>query len=242
MDNRLCTFLASQSGSPVDSWPQHGIDVRVSSQRTDMVRNRLLALSLRNSGGALVTGIERVVEAIRPIIEELSIAELFSPVGTDALRYAMSPGDAQSVIKEPDFVCAISSRESFRPTHATPNPVPLTGAEVTDAAHHLGITIPETDASTCSGLPQAFACRSSQEWVSIATIRWQDSRVAEISDVETKESHRRKGFGIAAVSAATDYILLQDRVAIYGTWQSNVPAWRMIHKLGFRLSHQIIYG
>ena len=61
---------------------------------------------------------------------------------------------------------------------------------------------------------------------------WKDGPVATFG-VGTEESCRGQGFGAAAVSATTKWILDQGEVAVYEAYADNIPSLRIARRLGF---------
>lgn len=227
-------------GFPLDSFPRSGIDLRVSHARTDRPGNLLLAHRLPGCDGALATAIPRIAEAVRPLLTEMSSAELFSPLGVAELRRALSEEDGRAILEQPGLDYAIASPEAFRPAAAGHRTVLLTGRDIPSVREEFSLRMGERDADPPEGLAWAFVGCSGNERVSIAVIRWDEGATAHIAIAGTKEPFRGRGYGRAAVSAATEYILAQGRVPIYGTIRSNIAALRMIRPLGYRLAFETI--
>ncbi len=238
MDGHIKAHLESKLGFPLSSFPETGIDVRVSPRRTDRPRNRLVVHRIAAGAGVLATGIERMVDAVGPVLHDLSPAELFSPFGIAELRRAMPEADRDSLLEDPGMDYTISGPDGFRPAatgHAT---LLLTDEDIPSAVEDGW----ESSASLPVGLARAFVCCHGDEWVSIAIIRWEKEPVGTIAIARTEDPYLRQGYGRAAVSAATEYILRQQRVASYGTVRGNIPALRMIRPLGYRLTYETIYA
>ncbi len=66
---------------------------------------------------------------------------------------------------------------------------------------------------------------------------WRDGPVATFG-VGTEESCRGEGFGLAAVSATTKWILEQGEVAVYGAYADNIASLRIARRLGFTILQQ----
>ena len=66
-----------------------------------------------------------------------------------------------------------------------------------------------------------------------------DSDVATFG-VMTEVDYRDQGFGVAVVSAATEWVLNQGAVAWYGAYADNIPSLRIARRLGFQLFLQTI--
>jgi RimJ/RimL family protein N-acetyltransferase len=51
-------------------------------------------------------------------------------------------------------------------------------------------------------------------------------------------SKRGQGYGLAAVSAATEWILGEGEVAVYGAYADNIASLRIARRLGFQFLQQ----
>jgi ribosomal protein S18 acetylase RimI-like enzyme len=242
MDSRLREHLEWALGLPLDSFPPAGTRIRVSPNRTDAPRQRLCIHRLPGRDAALASGIRRVVDRLAPILEQMQPAEVFSPYGIAEIRRALGADDAGSLLAEPGLDYAITDRGAFRPATGAHEVVQLTARDIPATRKHFGLKMSDGDASPPEGVAWAFVSRERGEPASIAVIRWYEHALASISIAGTKEAYRGRGHGRAVVSAATDYILRQGRVATYGTVQSNVAAVRMIRPLGYRLAYETIYA
>ena len=232
--------LEESLGFPLEAFPRSGIDLRVSHARTDQPGNLLLAHRIPGGDGALATAIPRIAEAVRPLLAEMSSAELFSPLGVAELRRALSVEDGRAILDEPGLDYAIAAPEAFHPAAGGHRSMLLTARDIPSTREEFSLSMTDRDASPPEGLAWGFVGCSGAQRVSIAVIRWDEGATAHIAIAGTKEPFRGRGYGRAVVSAATEHILKQGRVPVYGTIRSNIAALRMIRPLGYRLGFETI--
>ena len=251
LDGRVRSYLEEHLGSPLATFPRAGFEVRESPKRTDNRGNRLCIVRIGN--GALATGIPRVVAAISPVIESLTTDELFLPLGLAELRRAMAPEDAESLAHGLDYV--LGDMRTFRPAETPHEPVPLTKKDIPPEQFGMRMSErrPPAEAEE-EDFVWAFACRHDDEGAeapelalfgprcaSIAIVIWQSADVASFG-VETEETYRGRRYALAAVSAATEFILEQGAVALYGAYTTNTPSLRIPRRLGFTYAWQTIWA
>ena len=242
MHDHVRRHLEASLGFSIESFPAIGVVVRASPKRTDSPGNRLLVHRIANQNGALATVVPRLLDTIAPAIGEMSSTELFSPLGIAELRRALSPEDRVGLLEEPGLDYTISGPQHFRSASTPHRSLPLMKKDIPAAREDFRLRMSQRDESPPENLVWAFVCCHGRKRVAIAVIRWEEGLIGTISIAGTKERYRRQGYGRAVVSAATEYILRQGRVPIYGTVRSNVPALRMIRPLGFRLAYETIWA
>ncbi len=71
---------------------------------------------------------------------------------------------------------------------------------------------------------------------SIAIIIWVNDDIAGFG-VGTEKALEGQGYALAAVSAATQWVLDQGAIAWYGAYSDNIPSLRIARRLGFSLFH-----
>jgi hypothetical protein len=71
-DNRICRRVERISGLPFRMFPDEGVCVHVSDARADEPKNRLLVERVTGKNGVLVTGMPRVVNAVKNRIEKMT--------------------------------------------------------------------------------------------------------------------------------------------------------------------------
>lgn len=240
MDPRVRALTEEHLGVSIDRTPPHGIRLYASPTRTEVVNNRFVAVRVANSAGALASATPRAVKRLAPALQTMASGELFSTFGIDVLCRALSQGDADPSFDRSGVVYAITEKSDFHSAHAGFPLKPLVKKDIPWAAKEFGLRMAEGDDSPPDDKIWAYACCRADRPVAIAVIRWHPCRVGSVAIVGTKDEHRRRGYGRAVVSAATDSILAQGYAAQYGTIRANIPALRMIRPLGYRLVYETL--
>ncbi len=235
---------SNHAGFPSKMFPDHGVCVHVSDARTDEPKNRLLAQRIPEKNGVLVTCIPRVIEALSPFLESMTSDELFSPLGLAETRRALSDADAESLDETYHCDYVLVEPESFRPAETPHKTVALRRADIPSAQFDLRMA--ERRPSETEDFIWAFACYHGDMnatatelapfgpgCASISIVIWRGSEDIAFYGVGTEEALRRQGYGVAAVSAATQWILAQGAVAWYGAYADNIPSRRITRRLGF---------
>ncbi|MDY7011261.1 MAG: GNAT family N-acetyltransferase [Planctomycetota bacterium] len=230
MDDRVRLFLEKDSGFALASFPTHGIEIRQSPARTDEPNNRVKIYRLGNA--ALATGIPRAVYAIEPVIRSLDILELFSLIGLAELRRALGPEDAETLSNGFDYT--MTGLSDLRLPKLSPMPARL--LELSD--------VPPEEAELSAPMPQqkavgAFAIYQDGRKASGSGIIWRSPALIEIV-VSTEQEYRGRGYALAVVAVAAQWILNRGAVAHYGAFTTNIPSLRIARRLGFTLAWQTI--
>jgi RimJ/RimL family protein N-acetyltransferase len=251
MDCRVRTYLESELGVPLASLPEAGVEAVESPKRADQRENRLSVI--RIGSGALATGIPRVVRAVAPTLRSLTAEELFSPLGLAELRRAMRPADAESLAHGLDYV--LTNASDFRPAQTPHVPVPLAKKDIPPGQFDLRVSERRSPAEAeQKDFVWAFACYHDDEdaaaaelapfgprCASIAIVIWKTPDLAGYG-VWTEEDYRGRGYALAAVSAATKFIMEQGAAAIYGAYATNIPSLRIARRLGFSFAWETIWA
>ncbi len=245
MDDRLRAWLEARMGLPLGAFPDDGVAVRVSPARSDEPRNRLEVRQVVGRG-VLATGIPRVVEALSACLSAMSAWELFSPPGLAEVRRALNPGDAQSLDHIHGLDLALTGHEGFRPARTPHKPVALHKKDI--PAEQYALRMGERRPSEKDDFTWAYACYHDDpaapptelaafgpRCASIAIVIWEGSEEIAVFGVGTEEAFRGQGYGLAAVSAATQWVLDQGAVACYGAYADNTPSLRLARRLGYQL-------
>ena len=235
MDARIRFYLERKFELSLRDFPSEGIEIRESTIHRDAPWKRMSIVRIGQS--VLATGIPRVVQAIRPVIQDMSVWELFHSTGASELQRALNPSDAATLregfhytIKKEQYLrrqalseMVVKVLESNSPTHA--------------ARFKAG------SQSTSSGpyFQPAFAIFQEDKEVALSGIHWISPHLVEIG-VETNKAHQHKGYGLALVAAATEWILDQGAVVYYRAFPSNIGSVRIARKLGFELTWQNVYA
>jgi len=250
LDRRIRSYLEDKVGFPLATFPRTGVEVRESPKRTDERGNRLLIV--RIADGVLATGIPRIVAAIAPVLRSMTISELFSPLGQAELGRAMEPGGIGPFALGFDY--ALADQQDFRPVKTRHTPVALTRKDIPPEQLQLRMSErrPHVEAKQ-EDFVWAFACYHDDadatatelapfgpRCASIAVIIWKAPDLAGFG-VGTEEAFRGRGYALAAVSAATRFVLEQGAVAQYGAYATNVPSLRIARRLGYGLAWQTIW-
>jgi len=251
LDDDIRSYLEGEVGFALATFPRAGVEVRESPKRSDKRDNRLCIVQIGSS--ALATGIPRVVAAISPVIRSLTVEELFSPLGLAELRRAMAPEDAESLAHGLDYV--LTDMREFRPVETPHNVVALTKKDIPAEQFELRMSErrPPAEAQQ-QDFVWAFACYHDDEdaeatelapfgarCASIAIVIWKTEELAGYG-LGTEEAYRGRGYALAAVSAATRFILEQGAAATYGAYTTNIPSLRIPRRLGFTYAWRTIWA
>jgi RimJ/RimL family protein N-acetyltransferase len=251
LDHRVRSHLESHLGFTLASFPSSGIEVRESSQRTDERESRLSIIGIGMA--ALATGIPRIVASVSPVVQSMTTRELFSPLGLAELRRAMEPEDAESLAHGLDYV--LTSIRDLRPAETAHAAVALTKKDIPREQYEMRLSErrPPNEAGEQDFI-WAFACRHDDEnaeapelalfgprCASIAIVIWKTRDLAAYG-VWAEEGYRRRGYALAAVSAATRFVLEKGAVAAYGAHVTNIPSLRIARRLGYTFGWQTIWA
>ncbi len=251
MDPRIEKRLVDESGLPLAAFPARRVIIQESAKRTDEPNNRLVVQRISKRDGVLITAIPRVVAAIRPVLQSMTTWEIFSPLGINELRRALGPRDAESLPQTYGFDYVLTNQKDFRPVRTGHVAVPLRKKDIPPEQFDLRMS--ERRKPIPEDFIWAFACYHNDPdatptelgpfgplCASIAVVIWKAGPDIASYGVGTEEAYRGQGYGLAAVSAATKWMLEQGAVAWYGAYASNVPSLRLARKLGFKLIQQTI--
>lgn len=246
MDYRIRKRIERISGLPWRMFPDEGVCVRVSDARTDKPKNRLLVERVVGKNGVLVTGIPRIVEAVKNRAEFVTSSELFSPLGIAETKRCLPPSDAGCIDETYGLNFVLTERERFRPVKSPHKVIALRKKDVPSEQYDLRMS--ERRPFETDDFIWAFACYHNDPGAtttelapfgppcaSIAAVIWEnDDDIADLG-VWTEESLRGQGYALSVVSAATQWILEQKAVAWYGAYSNNMPSVRIAKRLGFSL-------
>jgi len=249
LDRRVCKRIEEDVGLSLEAFPDEGVSVRVSDARTDTPKNRLLAQQVAGKNGALLTGIPRIVRAVSDCARSMTGWELFSPLGLAEMRRALPPADAECLDETYLLGFGLTGHERFRPARHAYSVVALGRKDIPPEQSDLRMA--ERRPSETGDFIWAFACFHDDASVpakdlapygprcaSVAVVMWNGSEDAAGFGVGTEEALRGQGYGLAVVSAATQWILDQGAVAWYGAYADNIPSLRIARRLGFSLVSQ----
>jgi RimJ/RimL family protein N-acetyltransferase len=245
MDDRIRKWIENIAGLPLQIFPDEGVRVRVSDARTDEPKNRLLALEVVGKNGVLVTGTPRIVKAVKDCAESMTGVELFSPLGLAEIKRLLPPADAESLDEAWGLNYFLSEREKFRPVISRHKVITLKKKDIPVGDEDLRMG--ERRSSETNDFIWAFACyhnnsnipavtvpEYSPNCASVAVVFWKGDDVAGFG-VGTEEKLQGQGYGLAVVSAATQFVLEQGGVAWYGAYANNIPSLRIPRRLGYKL-------
>jgi len=249
MDYRICKRIENAAGFPLQTFPDEGVCVRVSDARTDEPKNRLLAQRVAGQNGVLVTGIPRVVRAVSTCTQSMTSWELFSPLGLAEIRRLLPPADAECLDETYGFDFVLTERERFRPAKSQYKVVALRRKDI--PPEQFDLRIAERRPSETEDFIWAFACYHNDSSMTatelapfgprcacIAIVIWKGSEDIATFGVGTEELLQGQGYALAAVSAASQWILDQEAIAWYGAYANNIPSLRIARRLGFSLIYQ----
>jgi RimJ/RimL family protein N-acetyltransferase len=249
MDNRIRKWIENAAGFSLQMFPDEGVRVRVSDARTDEPKKRLLAQRVAGQNGVLVTGIPRVVKAVSSCAEAMASWELFSPLGLAEIKRLLSPDNAEYLDETYGFDFFLTERESFRPVGSQHKVTALRKKDIPPEQYNLRMS--ERCSSETDDFIWAFACYHEEPDItatelapfglrcaSIAVVIWENNDDIAGFGVRTEETLQGQGYALAAVSAATQWILNQGAIAWYGAYSNNIPSLRIARRLGFSLIYQ----
>jgi RimJ/RimL family protein N-acetyltransferase len=247
MDSRVQKWIEKGAGLPVTAFPDEGIHVCVSQARTDEPKNRLLVQRIIGQNGALVTGIPRVVDAVKATVESLTIWELFTPFGLAEIKRSLPADDAQHLdeyycldyfLADPQNFRAATPRHQVIPLHK--KDIPAGDEKLRDGERRSTEKDDFTWAFACyhnePGVPAAALPEYGPRCASVAVFFWKSDDLAGFG-VGTEENLRGRGYGLDVVSTGTQFILDQGGVAWYGAYANNTPSLRIPRRLGYTLVH-----
>jgi RimJ/RimL family protein N-acetyltransferase len=248
LEGRIQRYIESKAGLPLRAFPQEGVCIRESPARRDEPANRLLIQRVTGREGVLVTAIPRVISWVTPALRSMTPPELFSPLGRAEIGRALGKDDAESLAPAFVFDYALTKVSDFRPARTPHLAKALTKKDIPPEQFDLRMS--ERREPLAADFIWAFACYHSDpdmpaqhlaafgpRCASIAIVIWKPGPVATFG-VGTEVACRGRGYGLAAVSAATRWILDQGAVALYGAYADNIPSLRIARRLGFSLVHQ----
>jgi RimJ/RimL family protein N-acetyltransferase len=247
MDNRIRKWIENEAGLPFEMFPDEGIKVCVSEARTDEPKHRLLAQRVVGKNGTLVTGIPRVVKAVKDRVVSMTSLELFSPHGITEIKRALSPDDAKYLDEIYGIDYFIGERENF---HTVKSMHKATALKKKDIPHKdFDLRMGERRSHETDDFTWAFACYHNDPNIpatrlteygsrcaSVAVIFWKNDDIAGFG-VATEELFQNQGYALAVVSAGTQWILDQHGVALYGAYANNIASLRIPARLGFTPIH-----
>ncbi|HEY91359.1 MAG TPA: GNAT family N-acetyltransferase [Dehalococcoidia bacterium] len=243
-DCRACRQIEKDAGFSLQTFPDEGVCVRVSDMRTDEPKNRLFVQQVTGKNGVLVTGIPRIVSAASDCAQSMTDRELFSPLGLAEMKRVLPPADAAYLDSTYALDFVLTRHERFHAAWLDYRAVALGRKDIPTEQHDLRMA--ERRPSETDDFTWAFACYHDEPDVpakrlaqfgfrcaSIAVMMWNGSEDIAVLGVETEEALRGQGYGLAAVSAATQWILEQGAVAWYGAYTDNIASLRIARRLGF---------
>ncbi|MBN1247711.1 MAG: hypothetical protein JXC32_08640 [Anaerolineae bacterium] len=248
MDSRLQRYLESKAGVALS--PQiDGIVVRESPLRSAKRGNRVVVQRVAGLGGVLITVPPGTAGAITQVVRQMMPCELFSPLGRAELCRALGRDDEpppEYYLYGFDYV--LTDIEGFRPVQTPHETTPLRKKDI--PAEQFALRMSERRQPVAEDFIWAFACYRDDpafqatelaafgpKCASIAIAIWREGPVATFG-VGTEPACRGRGYGLAAVSAMTQWLLAQGEVAVYGAYANNIPSLRIVRRLGYRFLQQ----
>ncbi len=215
-DARVRFYLEKDLGLPLTDFPEEGVLFHESPSH---------CLEFRRIGnGAVFSGNQAITRLLRPMIENHSLWELYTPYGLAEMNRICQPEGIE--IKGGGF------HYTLAPEH-TPEDVP----ESAPVHNH---TLPDQNTYDKRFL-KAFYVSANGVEASLSQIRWKTDAFIEIA-VDTQEGHRGRGYSTAVVHAATKWIHSRGAVAHYPVLPSNIQSVRIARRLGYRVAWQEIYA
>lgn len=175
----------------------------------------------RIGSGAIATGIPRVMASIAPLLETISLWELFSPFGIEELKRLL-PLDVGENLAEL-YHYTLVNRDELQPSRSATAVRPL---------------LPERYAPGPEER-DAFAVYEGEVRASVVSVRAPLPGYVFLN-VETRRDYRGRGYGAAAVSAAAQWILDRGDIAHYNVRLPNPNSIRLARRLGFILTSQVL--
>jgi RimJ/RimL family protein N-acetyltransferase len=245
MDDRIREWIENTAGLPITEIPEEGVHIRVSRARTDEPKNRLLTQRITEKNGVLITGIPRIVEAIKNYVETMNGWEIFSPFGLAEIKRTLSPDDAKHFDEFYGLDYFLTEREQFRPVKPRYKVIPLKKKDIPPGDETLRFS--ERRSTEKDDFTWAFACYHNDPKVPatvlpeygpqcacVAVVFWKNEQIAGFG-VATEEGLRGKSYATDVVSTATQFVLDQGGVAWYGAYANNAPSIHIPRRLGYSL-------
>jgi len=162
---------------------------------------------------------------------------VFHSTGVEELRQALFTADAETLREGFHYTL---KRENYTP----PEKHSIAPAMILDEENPGTADVsPATDGQSFMG----------QYFIPAFGIYWGGGRVAAAGihrifpdlieiGVETREAHQKKGYGLAVVAAAAEWVLAQGALPYYRAFPTNIGSVKIARRLGFRLTWQNIYA
>lgn len=244
MDYRIRKRIEDGAGFSLETFPNEGVCIRVSDVHTDEPKNRLQSQQVAGKNGVLITGIPRIVRAVSDCVQSMTSWELFSSLGIEEIKRVLAPADAEYLDETYGLDFILAEHERFRPA-GLEHKVVTFGKEAIPSEQY-DQRMAERRSSETDDFVWAFACYHDDPSVptndlapygprcaSIAVVMWNGGEDIATLGVKTEEALQGQGYGLAVVSAATQWILNQGAVALYGVYADNIPSLRIARRLGF---------
>ncbi len=180
----------------------------------------------------LVTTQKQWLEQLKPIVQNLTLEELFSTFGGYELARVLLP-DGYGVWGPSWFY--IGDEDSFREVgdHC---PVQLSAAELAEAVdYRIFWHCFEDEAMT------GFGIFEDGKLASLAAVRSEDDHVWEIG-IDTAPEAKGRGLGRAVVSAAGRWILENNRFIFASTAPWNIRSARTLRSVGMQFIMSVMIG
>ena len=245
MDERVRRFLEDRLGLGLAALPKEGVGVWASSRRADARWNRFRAFRVDNA--TLVTCLPSLFDVVAPVVRSMTTWELFSPLGEAEIRRVLGPEVGKDLFHGLQY--ALSDRSCFRPATTSHAPRRQAKADIPPSQRELRMS--QRQRPVGNDFMWAFACYQDDEnvsatdlaefgrqCVSIAIIIWEPGHDIATYGVGTHQDYQGRGYALANMTAATDYILQQGGVALYEAAVTNIPSLRIPRRLGFSCAWQ----
>ena len=249
MDDRVRRYLESETGVPLEAFGTGRIAVCESVKRTDEQGNRVLIQRLRGMNGLLATVLAGRAESVERVLTGLTSEEVFCPLGAAEICRSLGVDFEPNEYYTYGLDYCLTSLIDFRPALSR-HPVRALGKKdipEEQFALRMGERRPSEEddfvwafACDCDApafRPDAESAPFGSRCASISIVIWKQGPVATYG-VGTDEACRGQGYALAAVSAATRWILEQGEVPVYGAYANNIPSLRTARRLGFSLFRQ----
>ena len=243
MDQRIIKRIERTSGLPFADFPKQGVAITVSPARNDKPKNRLLVERVMENEGVLITGIPRIVDAISERVRSMSPWEIFTPFGIEEVKRFLPPDDAASLDETWGLEYILRSHGDFHPVRDSHPVSVLRERDIPPEDYELRISerrSTEADdfiwAYACyhdlPGIPQVRLPEYGPRCACVSAVIWEDDAIAGFG-VGTEEALQGKGYATAVISAATEWVLTQEALPVYGASSNNTASIRIARRLGY---------
>ena len=219
---KILPWLEKELGTSPDNWGNSSAKVTVNKNKSSKSRH---LWAIRSQNRAIVTIPEGWLETLSPIINSLTLDELFSIFGSYELSRATLP--MGTGVFGPSWYL-FADGNCFQP-NSDPRTIQLKKHELSELLDPLVFWHCSLKDAVIS-----HAVFEGKNLVAVATTRLLGEKVFEIG-VDVTPQAKSQGLGTAVVSAAGEWILEQEGIILAVSAPWNIPSVRTMRSLGLQL-------